>query len=356
MSFAAILWKNRDELLQSFHIAVIHGILTTWRRCEHLRTTPQEPDFVAGLVIETAPLIYSALNAILSPRGVSVSISSVFCHQKPEVTLGSHPAASCELGDILFAYVHTPRVGPARRNAILFQAKSTAHLPYNIKPREKEQLRLYMDWPDFTYTRSTSLTGQKRFVTPKAPHSGAQYLLIDDRPPHDPTSGLLGFPGTYPVGCCMPDESLRDHCHLAAELFNLFIFRTGRPFEDKSTARKKLNWSQVVWDTLEAGVNKSFNRKNSGRHRVPRTGGGTVDILDGASFTRASTGLSCITATEVLGRERALSFYAQDNDIPSGNSNRRFDTDEPESGVSVVLIETSERKSEDYQDQQQRAE
>ncbi len=276
-----------------------------------------------------------------------MSISAVFCHQKPEITFGFPPAGSCELGDILFVYVHTPRVGPPRRNAILFQAKSTSHQPYKIQSRENEQLRLYMDWPDFEYVRSSSLTGQKRYVTPKTPHSGAQYMLIDDRPPFDPMSGLLGFPGTYPVGCCMPDESLRDHSHLASELFNLFIFRTGRPFEDRVTAGKKQDWSQVVWDILEAGIKKSFNRKNSARHRISRAIGGTVDILDGASFTRASTGLSCSTATEVLGRERALAFYAQDNDIPSGNSNRRFDTEEPEIGVSVVLIETSEKKSED---------
>lgn len=347
MSFAAILWKNRDELLKSFHFAAIRGILTTWQRCEHLNTTPQEPDFVAGLVIETAPFIYSTLHTILSPHKVSVSISAVFCHQKPEVIFGSHPTASCELGDILFAYVHTPNVGPTKRNAILFQAKSTSHYPYIIKSREKEQLRLYTDWPDFEYVRSTSLTGNKRFVTPKAPHSGAQYMLIDERPPLDPLTWLSSFPGTYHVGCCMPDKSLRSHSHLASELFSLFIFRTGRPFEDKVTAGKKQDWSQVVWDILEAGIKKSFNRKNSGRHRVPRAVNGTVDNLDGAFFTNASTGLSCITATEVLGREKALAFYAKDNDIPSGNSNRRFDTEEPESGVSIVLIETSERKSKD---------
>jgi len=201
MSVTATLWQNRDELVQSFHNAAITGILSTWRRCENLRTTPQEPDFVAGLVIESTPLIHSALNSVLARRGTSVSMSSVFCHQTPQVTFGSHPAASCELGDILFAYVHTSRVGQPRRNAVLFQAKVSAQQPYRIHTGERDQLRLYVDWPDFTYTRATALTGQKRSVTPKAPHSGAQYILIDDRPPHEPMSGLLGFPGTYPVGC-----------------------------------------------------------------------------------------------------------------------------------------------------------
>ena len=258
MSIAALFWENRKELVNAFHTATIYGMLNTWRRCENLRTTPQEPDFVAGLVVESGPVIYSALNSILSPRRVSVSMSSVFCHQTPQVAFGS-PPSSCELGDILFAYVHTPKSGPPRRNAILFQAKASAKQPYRIHRREMDQLHLYADWPEFVYERSTFLTGQRRNVTPKAPHPGAQYLLIDDRPKEEPMSGLLGVPGTYPVGCCMPDESLRDHTHLAAELFSLFIFRTGRSFKDRQTAAKKQDWSQVVWDILETGVKKCFN-------------------------------------------------------------------------------------------------
>lgn len=346
MSIIETLWQYRDELIRSFHVAAITGILSTWWRCGNLRTTPQEPDFVAGIVLEGTPLIQATLNSVLSPRRVSVSMSAVFCHQTPQVTFGPHPSASCELGDLLFAYVHTPRVGPARRNAILFQAKASAQQPYRIRTGESDQLRLYMDWPDFVYTRSSFLTGQKRSVTPKAPHSGAQYLLIDDRPPHEPMSGLLGFPGTYPVGCCMPDEYLRDHSNLACELFNLLIFRTGRPFEDKNAAAKKQNWSQVVWDVLETGVKKSFNRKNSGRRGAPRSAGDTVQILDGVSFAKTSSWLACSTVAQIVGPNGAQSFYAQHNDIPPANGDHEGGSDEPDGGVSVVLIETSERESE----------
>jgi hypothetical protein len=272
-------------------------------------------------------------------------MSAVFCHQTPQVTFGSRPSASCELGDILFAYVHTPKVGLPRRNALLFQAKVSAQQPYHIHTNETNQLRLYRDWPDFEYTRSSFLTGQRRSVTPKTPHSGAQYLLIDDRPPREPMSGLLGFPGTYPVGCCMPDESLRDHSHLALELFNLFIFRTGRPFEDKTLAARKQNWSRVVWDILETGMKKSFCRKNSGRYRAPRSVGGTVKMLDGATFARTSSWLSCCTASDIVGRDDARMIYAEDGDIPPENHDRNDNFQEPEGGVSVVLIETSERES-----------
>lgn len=249
MSIRATLWRKRAELIRYFRVATIDdGILSTWLRCDRLMTKPEEPDFVAGLVLESTPLIHYALKSVLSPQRVSVSVCAVYCHQKPQVTFGSTPGGSCELGDILFAYVHTPRTGPPMRNALLFQAKASAQRPYRIRSSEVDQLRLYRDWPDFAYTRSTFLNGQTRTVTPKAPHSGAQYLLIDDRPP---MRGLWGLPGMYhPVGCCMPDDSLWGHSHLATELFNLFIFRTGRAFEDRTSAATKRDWSQVVWDLL----------------------------------------------------------------------------------------------------------
>jgi hypothetical protein len=48
-----------------------------------------------------------------------------------------------------------------------------------------------VDWPEFEYTNSSFLNGCRRSVTPKSPHAGAQYLLIDDRPLHEPMSGLV---------------------------------------------------------------------------------------------------------------------------------------------------------------------
>lgn len=144
----------------------------------------------------------------------------------------------------------------------------------------------------------------------------------------------------------MLDEYLRDHNHLASELFNLFIFRTGRPFEDKSTAVSKRDWSQVVWDLLETGVRKSFNRRNSGRHGSPRSSGDTLDMLDGASFSRASSWMSCSTASEIVGRSTARALYAEDNNIPPDRFDEEHGADKPGGGVSVVLIETSERESE----------
>jgi hypothetical protein len=345
MSAIQKMWQRREELIQAFHVAIITGMSATWRRCESLGTRPQEPDFVAGLVIESTPRIYHALRSRLGAHGVSVSMASIFCHQLPQVTFDSHSRASCELGDILFAYIHTPRSGQLVRNAMLFQAKATSNQPYRIRAAERDQLCLYSEWPDFTYTRSGFLTGQKRSVTPKTPNAGAQYLLLDDRPPHDPSSGLLGIPGTYPVGCCIPDEFLRDHNHLASELFSLFIFKTGRPFQDRATAASKGDWSQVVWDLLEIGVRKSFNRRRSGRHDSPRFPGGSLGDLDGAIFSEASSSSACSTVSEIVGQAGVQLFYGAGGDVPPDKFRDRNGSDDGRGGVSVVLIETSERES-----------
>lgn len=107
MSLSKALWQHQLFLVSAFQNAWIHGVLDAWRRCSGLGTTPQELDFVAGLVIKSFPLVHSALTTCLSPLGHSVSIASVFCHQTPKASFGPSNS-TCELGDILLAYVHTP--------------------------------------------------------------------------------------------------------------------------------------------------------------------------------------------------------------------------------------------------------
>jgi hypothetical protein len=345
MPFATVLHQQRNDLLQSFKLATIRGLTTTWKRCAELGTTPQEADFVAGLTQFSTPLIYSTLNTILSSAlpGFALSLSAVFCHQKPEVVFNhaGHRAA-CELGDILFAHIHTPLVGSVRHNAILFQAKATAHQPYLIRGDEAKQLHLYTEWPDFTYSRSTFLNGQRRSVTPKAPHAGAQYLLIDNRPPTDPQSGLLGLPGTYPVGCCMPEQELLDHSELSEELFDLLTFRTGRPFSTRGVASGTDQWSQVVWDILEYGIKRAFTRRNSGRHNEPRGSSTLVSMMDGNCFARSSAFSAASTVMDIIGEaDAARRWYEGESDRGEENGSEHGHEPDP-SGVSLVLIETAE--------------
>ena len=137
MTVTDALWRNRGALIRTFHTATIHGMVTTWDRCSNLRTVPHEPDFVAGFVLQSTPLIHHALVSLLSQFKAEVSMVSVFCHQKPEVRFDSDPPGSCELGDMLMVYVHTPRLGPTRRNALLLQAKASSHQPYCVGDGER---------------------------------------------------------------------------------------------------------------------------------------------------------------------------------------------------------------------------
>lgn len=116
---------------------------------------------------------------------------AVYCHQTPKVKYAGIGGVSCELGDLLIAHVHTSAGGHIRRNALLYQAKVSSLQPYRIPSRGRDQLRLYEEWPDFEYHHSPPLTGERRSVRPKVAHAGAQYMLIDDRPPDHPQSGLI---------------------------------------------------------------------------------------------------------------------------------------------------------------------
>lgn len=255
MSLNRILWSERQSFIQVTHLSFIYGILDTWKRCERNNNTPQEPDFVAGIVLESFPLMYRAFSSIFKKKGINIAMSSVYCHQTPKVKYTGMSKSSCELGDLLIVFTHKDR-GHIQRNAILYQAKISSKQPHRISKSELDQLTLYKDWPDFEYVKSPPLTGQRRSVSPKVCHPGAQYMLIDDRSYDDPLSGLLGLSDTYPVGSCMPDQYLQDHNHIAQEIFEFFIFRSGRSFDSRINTSD--GWSQIVWDLLSISLHKAF--------------------------------------------------------------------------------------------------
>ncbi len=338
------VWQEMHIIVPVIHGSIIRGMLATWSECTRLRTSPQEPDFVAGLVLESCPLIHAALSRIFATHGIQSSLLSVYCHQTPKVKYSDIRGSSCELGDLLIAHVHTSTTGYVRRNAILYQAKVSSSQPYRLPRNETDQLQLYMEWPDFEYHQSPPLTGIKRSVNPKTIHSGAQYMLIDDRPPTHPGSGLLGIPGTYPIGSCMPGEILHDHNDLANELLQVLLVRSGRPFADRASARNTTDWSALVWDLIESAIGKSFNRKRSGRRQEPRAAG-DLEAFDGLSFGRSTSSFACSTVAEIVGSSRAPSLFHDDSEPPPYMTRDRINEEESSSGVSVILLETATRRA-----------
>lgn len=342
MSFSHIVWQERIRIIRTFHHAIVHGMVDTWKRCSQYGSAPDEPDFVAGLVLESTPILYQALKALFQQHGLNFSLAAVFCHQTPKVHFTGIAKTSCEVGDLLIVHIHSTPAGAITRNALLYQAKMSAKQPYKLPNSEKDQLKLYTDWPQFEYFQSPPLSGQRRDVTPKLPHTGAQYLLIDDRSPSDPQSGLSGVANTYPIGSCMADQYLHDHNHLAGELFDFLLLRSGRAFVAQSSISSMDGWSQVVWDLLGTGLRKAFNRRKSGRSSASRHGGGPVHLLDGVSFAWATDISALTTAIQLFGVDGPEVLYSDtlethhDEDWPQDNF---YD---PDSGISIILLETSE--------------
>lgn len=353
MSFARILWRQKNQIISASHLAILYGMLDTWKRCNQLGNKPEESDFVAGFVLESAPLLYQSYSTIFQPFNIQISLAAVFCHQTPKVKFAQMTKSSCEVGDLLIIHIHTNRFGKATRNALLYQAKVSSNTSYTVPSSEQDQLKLYEEWPNFEYWKSPPLTGQKRDVMPKIPHMGAQYMLIDGRPPNNPLSGLLGLPGTYPIGSCMADEYLQNHNHLAGELFDFLHLRSGRTFSDYHTSQSSNGWSRLIWDLIHMGIKKAFNRKNSGRHSSPRYSGAPLNYFDGSHFAMRTSHAPLHIVSDLMGEREASEFYEDSSGFqPESESNRHRraidgpSDDLPGNGVSLLLLETTEMREE----------
>ncbi len=336
MNYVQTLLSNKSDFILSARLAIILGVREVWRRCGTKK--PHEPDLVAGLVLESTKILIDAWGEIFERNKIQFSLLSVYCHQSPKVSYSS-TQKSCELGDILFVHIHRDSRNNYYNNSLLYQVKLSSKQPYRIPQKEYHQLSLYLKWPDFQYISSGRLNRQKRSVNPKIFHPGAQYLLIDDRPPHVPESGLLNFSNSYPIGSCMPSPIIHDHNPLEKELFDFLLFKSGRPFRQRKDSIKTNGWSRVIWDLIEIGVTKSFNRKRSGFHQQPRIS--SVSKIDGKCECY-STLSNCITSVEeILWKKQAEWLYfgqsSGSNNIPPIDS---IDDNNDENGVSLVLIET----------------
>jgi hypothetical protein len=341
MSFYSVVNEERANLWQTFHMAVLVGVRDAWGRCHPLGQVPHEPDIIASLVKAATPIMCKALQSIFGNHAIETSIVSVYCHQTPKVVYRNMLKGSCELGDILFVHVHSDQSGRKTHNALLYQAKMSAEQPYKMPHRERDQLKLYAEWPDFEYCNSGNLNGEKRMVRPKSAHSGAQYMLIDDRGPLDLRSGLLMAPGTYPIGTCMPDDLLYDHNDIATELVNFLALRSGRQFESREDCNGSSDWSQVVWDLIGTSTLKGFTRKRTGwasntvRMSHP-------EANDGYCFACTSSPVACTTTRLLLG-ERNTTYLFNDAGREPPNYDGESSSGQASAGISIILIETSDQ-------------
>jgi hypothetical protein len=340
MSFHLILRNHEGQIISAAQNAISIGVIDAWNRSKK----PQEPDFIASLVVNSVPYWATFLNSMLSLYSISVSVLSVFCHQTPKVRFVKNPSIRpCEVGDVLFVHFHRDNSGFIYRNALLYQAKMGSAQPHRIPSREHHQLELYKKWPEVEYVSSGSLSGQKRDIKPKMPHLGAQYLLIDDRGPKHPLGGVIPYPGTFPFGSCIADDFLVIRNDLAVELFQFLSLGSGKPFLDQAESTSD-GWTALVWDLLNAGIKKAFNRKRAGFSNEPRVSGWNLARMDGISLVSAPKLASRSIAFQVLGSERATILFSGSSDGNDGTFDRDDDAlfADDNAGTSIVLIETDE--------------
>lgn len=337
MSFLLTVKSVKPELVVSAQYSILVSMIEAWNNCRIRGNKPEEPDFVASLVLNGTKIIENEWRKVFNSVGIRIAVTGIYCHQAPKVNFSGIKKKSCELGDLLWCHVHYSANGSVTRNAILYQAKKSANQPYRIQKNDADQLKLYSTWPAFTYVTSGSLNGQIRHVKPSAPRRGAQYLLIDGRPPEILESGILGIPGTYPIGSCIPNNPIIDHCDLGLELVHSLELLSGDPFDDRNTAIKENGWSKVVWDILESSAQKSFRRIKSGYSSQPRTSGASPSEIDGCFYATSPnirpSGRSLL--------QELVDFSFSNNNIPPNRQEEQW-FDKGDEGVSVLLFESYE--------------
>ena len=309
---------------------------------------PEEPDIVAMLVLEGTRYLAATLGAVLRSVGIDCRLSSVFCHQRPEVVF---VRGRCELGDILFVHRHHARdPEDSTRTALLLQAKKTHLDRYEVGPGESQQLRLYTEWPRFTYRRSgPSLNGQQRDLQPKSAHPGAQYLLIDDLGHDLALSGMLGLPGTHCMAVAPARIEMSSQWSLADALVQFFAGLTGRSFLDDPD-QDGSDWSRVVHDLLAHARQHVFNRTRSGVNRASRRADAPWSVADedgacriawgGGGWSEFGRESGDELEFELELAERFAPFASCRDDRRPPNHPDHDAGDGDGGGVSVVLIET----------------
>jgi len=332
MSLIGTLNINRTQILNHLDRAIRDSFIRVFSDCRHRNTAPQEPDFIAGLVVYAVPDIYYSLRPIFARDNALWSVASVFCHLKPQVAFNPNLGLPCcELGDILFVHQHKNIAGENSYAALLLQAKIVSGNKYTIPP-PYSQLILYTAWPAFTYYKSPPLSGS-RDVNPKSVHSGAAYLLLLDF--RITPLRIRGRNSPAQIG--LPDNILVPFTSLTEELYGLLCFKAGRVFKDRNITG--YGWSKVVWDLLERGVQKAFNRRKGGFIKRPSLSGGPISTIDGYSFFGCPDNACFDVFREILEDD----FFATIYPPPPGTSGERGNFSDGEYGTSIVVFETEEQ-------------
>jgi len=297
--------------------ALLKSVELVFKMCSINKTRPQEPDFVASLSLSFTRDLFDILR-LLFPH-FNISVTGVYCHQRPIVDIGE--AKSPEIGDLLLVY-RERNFGTDRLNSLLLQAKTSSKQTLQVSSDEQHQLKLYENWPKFTYRRAGKLNGITRDILPKTINDGSQYLLIDTDPM---TNGLMGLGGTFPMGCAIANETLILHSNFTDEIFDFLKFKAGRAFEHRHSSDLKDDWSNMVWDLISMSKSVKSKRRNIGLGSFPRVNEHVFFCTEGSWQS---------------------SLYLDIHNNNLSDISKDYDYEEHPNGVSIILIESSPEEGE----------
>lgn len=257
VKFEPLLRSNLTHIIQ-------RNLINTVDRSER---KGEEPDYVAGLTLGLPADIFNLLRLLFPDFGFS--ISGMFCHQRPCADFGERPRP--EIGDLLLVVIHNDSSGNQYGNSILFQVKRSDAPSINLEgDGSLHQLKLYTQWPDFTYYRAGALTGDPVRITPKSITPGAQYMVIDEDLPYS-----VDIDEGSHIRIAVPGKILYPRTDFAEQLCGLLSFKAGRPIvTPRDTTMDE--WSKLIWNLIELAKKTTFNRKKSklrNQGRLTQAGG-----------------------------------------------------------------------------------
>lgn len=297
--------------------------------------TADEPRHVCVMTQLGSLLLYHAWEGILAQAGIQLRVTGVYCHQTPKAhfTFQGGKAAP-ELGDLLIVHEHLHPTSP-RRRALLVQAKMAAGGKPTGAPN-KPQEHLYEHWPDFRLRGHGGRGKSARFLDGnrrlKPNRRGSTYALIEDA---GMPIGIHGHLRPSVWRFAKPNGKGQGR-HAALTLSDMVLGRSGAgrrasiptgsladPNEPGYLAPnnpRDFHWSATVQELINVTAGKTLSANMQGP-LVPDRGITFGFMQSGPSLRLAGSGDL---------------FDGGRGDIPA-----EVVEEEPEDGISIILIETS---------------
>lgn len=196
------------------------------------------------------PVLERRLNRVLSRAHVQVTVTGVFCHQRPYVIFSGVGGCTghCELGDLLIVVTYGESIGrQGLGNAALIQAKLTTESLQQQTP----QRDLYEKGLSFEY-KSNSYGGGRRVLPAQSSSARWYWILTNERrfiPSHWGASEVLDpRQGQFDLDMSFGEFAL-----------SLLCGRVGRGFLRPAAAN--CGWDRIIFDLLQVTATKAIGSK-----------------------------------------------------------------------------------------------